>query len=525
MAEANTYLNARFMGEHATAYTAGGLHPVYLGDVLGGRYQVFRKLGSGSQCTVWLARDKSAPKRQFRAVKVYNAKSSEEMRKLVDSLKRVSHPGENHVEVPFDSFTVQGPQGSHLCTVVEPLGDPLSQFVEQAFDKRVELTEGQQAMPGDPWSVEFAKRACRQALVALDYLHSRRIAHRDIAGRNFCFALQYDLSDFDENYILKSVWPGEEKPEEEQPEEKKEVESEQAGLSVPTEAKTDEEQDSDSSSDSSDDDDDRPPPQWKLDFDECEKRIAEQWDACDPGDATAEPLSDAWNKANFFNSRSSIELLQRRDGKSLGPDEIRYTVNPTPLATGFALEDVADPEKRRAFRLVLTDLGFSCPFEECGKHPMPKPVDYMAPEGLLGLPDVPASDVYSLGLWFWEVVMLRGLVVDAGFAQPKDRVLQYLARRLGPVPASLRARWPDADRFVDAEGRSLDTPDQDEEEYGDDFPRGDVWFQGRNRKPLDMSEEDLGQFVHLIQKMLQWEPENRPSTAELLQDPWLNSAS
>ncbi|KAK8093190.1 uncharacterized protein PG998_014591 [Apiospora kogelbergensis] len=97
--------------------------------------------------------------------------------------------------------------------------------------------------------------------------------------------------------------------------------------------------------------------------------------------------------------------------------------------------------------------------------------------------------------------MLRGLVVDAGFSQPPGR-------------------------FVDGDGKSLDTPDDDEELYGDDdFPRGDIWFQARKRKPLDMSEEDLGQFVRLIQKMLQWEPENRPFTGELLQDPWLNSAA
>ncbi|KAK8093191.1 uncharacterized protein PG998_014592 [Apiospora kogelbergensis] len=375
MADANTYLNSRFMGEHADAYTAGGLHPVYLGDILGGRYQAFRKLGSGSQCTVWLARDKSAPTRQLRAVKVYKAKSSEQMRKLVDSMKRVSHPGENHVELPFDSFTIQGSRGAHLCTVVEPLGCFISQLVGEAYSKRAELNEEdeQRAAPGDPWSVKFARRACRQVLVGLDYLHKRRIAHRDIAGRNICFALPYDLSALDENKIMESVWP-EEKPKT---------------------AETAEEEATNSSSGS---DDDAPPPQWKLDMDECEWRIAEQWDACELGDARAEPLSDAWNKANFYNSRESIELLQRRDGKPLGPDEIQYTVAPTGMNTKFGLENVIDPASLRSFRLVLTDLGLACPFEECGKTPMPTVVDYAAPEALLGQPDVPASDIYALGL-------------------------------------------------------------------------------------------------------------------------------
>ncbi|KAK8022037.1 kinase-like protein [Apiospora rasikravindrae] len=524
MAEAKTYLNNRLKGEHADAYAAGGFHPVYLGDVLGGRYQVFRKLGKGSQCTVWLARDKKVPTRRYQALKVYSARSSEDMQKVVNSLeRRSSHPGEGHVELPFDSFTIQGPRGNHLCAVVEPLGCPIVQLEEAAYEKRVENGGGQGAVPGDPWSVVFAKRACRQALVALDYLHQRCIAHRDIAGRNICFALQYDLSASDENEIMTSVWPEEKRPEEE-------ARSDQVGLSATTEAKSEQLSDLDSESESSSEsDDDEPPPQWRLDLDECEKRIAEQWAAYEPGDAAAKPLSDAWNKANFWNSREDIELLQRKDGNPLGPDEIRYTVAPAGLSTGFNLGTVADPERAENFRLVMTDLGFSCPFEECGKRPIPTVVDYMAPESLLGLPDVPAkSDIFSLGLWFWEVVMLRGLVVDAGFQQPRGRVLQYLARRLGPVPASLRAHWgPDADQFVDAgSGRPLDTPDEDEEEYGDDdFPRGDIWFHARKRRPLDMSDEDMGAFVHLIQRMLQWEPERRPPTEELLQDEWFRRMS
>jgi len=43
--------------EWAESYHPGGLHPVHLGDVLNGQYEIIRKLGDGAFATVWLAVD------------------------------------------------------------------------------------------------------------------------------------------------------------------------------------------------------------------------------------------------------------------------------------------------------------------------------------------------------------------------------------------------------------------------------------------------------------------------------------
>jgi hypothetical protein len=44
--------------ETVSAYGSGGFHPIQIGDVFNGRYQVIRKLGFGTTSTVWLADDK-----------------------------------------------------------------------------------------------------------------------------------------------------------------------------------------------------------------------------------------------------------------------------------------------------------------------------------------------------------------------------------------------------------------------------------------------------------------------------------
>jgi serine/threonine-protein kinase SRPK3 len=45
--------------EGISAYVYGGLHPVQIGEVYGGRYKVIRKLGYGRESTTWLAENQT----------------------------------------------------------------------------------------------------------------------------------------------------------------------------------------------------------------------------------------------------------------------------------------------------------------------------------------------------------------------------------------------------------------------------------------------------------------------------------
>lgn len=446
------------------------------------------------------------------AVKVLSADASQR-EQSVDKLLRVStdpHPGQQHVERALDSFLIEGPSGHHhLCKAMEPLGGSLHTLLDDAFNvrRRLNTQRRQQAEEGDGWSVRFAKRTCWQILKGLDFLHQRGVAHRDIHRGNILVALRRDLSLLSENEIQKAVWP-----------------AAQVTKPTPRAPSPDSDSDSDSDTDSVTSSESERSKRWR----ECEEAISQRWAALEltTGDKLAEPHSMEWNRANLWQSRTSIEMLVRVDGRPLEPDEIQYTVAPTPLE-----EEEGGGKNDDDTRFVLADLSSASTFDNCSDHRWHGFPDFMPPEILLRLPadTTHKVDIFSAGLVFWEVVMLRQLVEglyvfpDPDRTQLRYRLLRDLTQRLGPLPLRFRAQWPEADRFVDETGRVLDNLAEldDGEVYGpDDFEYGDLWHHARMRKPFDMSDGDLGEFVDLIQQMLQWEPEARPSTAELLRHQW-----
>lgn len=69
-----------------------------------------------------------------------------------------------HVVRMVDHFDIEGPNGIHPCLVLEMLGPSVSDLVEERF------ADGR--LPGS-----LAKGVARQAMMGLDALHRREIAH------------------------------------------------------------------------------------------------------------------------------------------------------------------------------------------------------------------------------------------------------------------------------------------------------------------------------------------------------------
>ncbi|KAH8840013.1 hypothetical protein MCOR02_003407 [Pyricularia oryzae] len=547
MTDKDLWMNRRFMGERAEKYLPGRFCPVHLGDVIQDRYHIFRKLGTGSQCTVWLARDRGVEARRYVALKVFSAQYSNLDQISVEQIlgsrhddHEESHPGKRHVELALDSFEMNGPNGqTHLVKVLEPLGPNLATVIEEATDRRAELNDSEgwvgKAAEGDGWSIQFAKRACYQVLLGLDYLHARQVAHRDVRPGNVCLGLRMDLAELSENGIQQDVWRAGEPDQDESSGEEGDAGDDAAQKEGP---------EADSGSDSESEDSRPVSPRISKMMEQaklCRQITEQQWAEyrADPGDASAEPHTPAWNKANFVRSAEWIELLHRSDRQPPQDGEIRYTVAGAPLADEDDSSHISPggdpPSKPPPFRVVLVDLGFACPFSDCESRKLVNVLAFAPPEGLLpgkdgnGVPCSHRGDVFSLGLLFWHVVMLRQLAEptfslpdDDKRTQTKSQLLRDLAQRIGPFPAELRSSWPDADRFVDGEGNAIDNLAEvhGEEVEPGDFGYGDIWYQGRQRKPLDMSDGELEVFVGLVLSMLRWQAEERPYTAELLEHEW-----
>ncbi|KAF8542412.1 kinase-like domain-containing protein [Trichophaea hybrida] len=151
-------------------YCPGGYHPVYIDDRLDdGRYQIVQKLGWGSFSTVWLARDLVEERNV--SIKVVVAEKPEKICHELQILKhlatsRSDSPGRKYVLHLLDSFYVTGPNGQHLCIVLDVLGPGCSRVAERSRNNRLSGAQ--------------ARKVSKQLLMAVNFLHESGVAHGDI---------------------------------------------------------------------------------------------------------------------------------------------------------------------------------------------------------------------------------------------------------------------------------------------------------------------------------------------------------
>ncbi|XP_010940221.1 uncharacterized protein [Elaeis guineensis] len=161
--------------EGIDAYRKGGYHAVRVGDPFGGgRYIAQRKLGWGHFSTVWLAYD--TQRHSFVALKIQ--KSAKEYAQaalheieLLSEIAQGDPSNSNCIVCLLDHFKHAGPNGQHLCLVIELLGDSLLQLIRYNHNKGIGLHR--------------VRNICRSILMGLDYLHGKLgIIHADLKPEN-----------------------------------------------------------------------------------------------------------------------------------------------------------------------------------------------------------------------------------------------------------------------------------------------------------------------------------------------------
>ncbi|KAK1598925.1 kinase domain-containing protein [Colletotrichum navitas] len=150
--------------ERLDFYGPGGYHPIKIGERLRDRYIVVHKLGFGSYSTIWLARDEQLGK--YVAIKVSTADHSSQEADILSqfSARTVENVqfGGSLIPVILDHFNLNGPNGTHLCSVTAPARCNVAEVLE----------------PGSgPFQLRVARSLAAQLAIVVAYVHQLGYVH------------------------------------------------------------------------------------------------------------------------------------------------------------------------------------------------------------------------------------------------------------------------------------------------------------------------------------------------------------
>ncbi|KAF7866860.1 hypothetical protein EAF04_005701 [Stromatinia cepivora] len=183
--------------EEIENYSPGGFHPIHIGDEIEGRYKVVHKLGYGGFSTVWLAKDKLAER--YVALKIIVASIGQDCKELgvLQKLAKepTSHPGQDRVVSLLDNFTIEGPNGRHVCLVSQVAGPSITS-----------LNYSSGAVAGSRrLRAQLALKVAKQTVQALGFVHSQGFCHGDLTASNVLFRLNDSIDTWSEEEIYERL--------------------------------------------------------------------------------------------------------------------------------------------------------------------------------------------------------------------------------------------------------------------------------------------------------------------------------
>lgn len=139
--------------------------------IVGGRYEISKKLGAGCFGEVWAGRDNET--HQQVAVKFEDESNrSPQLELEAEILRLLARP---EPQEGFAQISYAGREGRFRCLVMDMLGASLEDRLQATKTTRLTV----------PTVVLIAEQVLRR----IEYLHSKGIVHRDIKPENFMFGL------------------------------------------------------------------------------------------------------------------------------------------------------------------------------------------------------------------------------------------------------------------------------------------------------------------------------------------------
>ncbi|KAH8676395.1 kinase-like domain-containing protein [Tricladium varicosporioides] len=118
----------------------------------------------------------------------------QEKQRAADGLSPTDDPGRKHITSLLDQFTINGPNGTHVCLVSDVAGPSVT-----ALTNCPGKTLGSRRLRAD-----LARKIAKQTVEALKFIHSHQLCHGDLTASNLLFKFA-SINEWSEDEIYQQL--------------------------------------------------------------------------------------------------------------------------------------------------------------------------------------------------------------------------------------------------------------------------------------------------------------------------------